>query len=51
MLFKKGYNIIYETYDDNIPYDNFDMIINDNDNDNHNENDIITENNDKWINI
>ena len=43
---KKGYKIIYETDDDNIPNYNFDMILN-----NNNDNFIITENNNKWINI
>jgi hypothetical protein len=39
------YDLIYETDDDNIPYDNFDNILN-----NLNENNIITNDN-KWINV
>lgn len=42
---KKGYSIIYETDDDNIPYDNFDNILQ------YNNIQIITEQNNKWINI
>jgi hypothetical protein len=42
---KKGYKIIYETDDDNIPYDNFDNILQ------YNNLQIITEKNSKWINI
>jgi hypothetical protein len=43
---KKGYKIIYETDDDNIPYDNFDNILQYN-----NIQMIITEQNNVWINI
>ena len=43
---KKEYKIIYETDDDNVPYDNFDNILNFD-----NNLKIITENNSKWINI
>jgi FkbM family methyltransferase len=42
---KKGYKIIYETDDDNIPYDNFDNILN------YNNIKMITEKNNKWINV
>jgi len=42
---KKGYKIIYETDDDNIPYDNFDNILK------YNNLKIITEQNNVWINI
>ena len=42
---KKGYKIIYETDDDNIPYDNFDNILQ------YNDIQMITEKNNKWINI
>jgi len=42
---KKGYTVIYETDDDNIPYDNFDNILN------YNNIKIIREQNNKWINI
>ena len=42
---KKGYKIIYETDDDNIPYDNFDNILE------YNNLQIITEQNNKFINI
>uniref|UniRef100_A0A6C0EU20 Uncharacterized protein n=1 Tax=viral metagenome TaxID=1070528 RepID=A0A6C0EU20_9ZZZZ len=42
---KKGYEIIYETDDDNIPYDNFDNILL------CNNIQIITEQNNRWINI
>ena len=42
---KKGYKIIYETDDDNIPYDNFDNILQ------YNNTKIITEQNNVWINI
>ena len=42
---KKGYKIIYETDDDNIPYDNFDNILQ------YNNLQMITEQNNKWINI
>ena len=42
---KKGYNIIYETDDDNIPYDNFDNILQ------YNNIQMITEQNNTWINI
>lgn len=46
---KKGYKIIYETDDDNIPFDNFDNII-------HDKSDLgqlemITEQDTAWINI
>lgn len=43
---KKGYQIIYETDDDNIPYDNFDNILLKN-----NNTKMITEQNSRWINI
>lgn len=42
---KKGYNVIYETDDDNIPYDNFDTILQ------YNNIQMITEQNNTWINI
>ena len=42
---KKGYKIIYETDDDNIPYDNFDNILQ------FNKIQMITEQNNVWINI
>ena len=42
---KKGYKIIYETDDDNIPYDNFDNILQ------YDKLQMITEQNNKWINI
>ena len=42
---KKGYKIIYETDDDNIPYDNFDNILQ------YNNIQMITEKNNVWINI
>jgi hypothetical protein len=42
---KKGYKIIYETDDDNIPYDNFDTILQ------YNNTKMITEQNNIWINI
>jgi hypothetical protein len=42
---KKGYKIIYETDDDNIPYDNFDNILQ------YNNIQMITEQNNTWINI
>ena len=42
---KRGYKVIYETDDDNIPYDNFDSILN------HNNTHILSEQNTKWINI
>ena len=42
---KKGYTIIYETDDDNIPYDNFDNILQ------YNNIQMITEQNNTWINI
>ena len=42
---KKGYKIIYETDDDNIPYDNFDNILQ------YNNIQMITEENNVWINI
>ena len=42
---KKGYKIIYETDDDNIPYDNFDSILQ------YNNTQMITEPNNVWINI
>ena len=42
---KKGYKIIYETDDDNIPYDNFDSILQ------YNNIKMITEQNNVWINI
>jgi len=43
---KRGYKLIYETDDDNIPYDNFDNILHYN-----NNLQIITEENNVWINI
>ena len=42
---KKGYKIIYETDDDNVPYDNFDNILK------HNNIHMLTEKNNVWINI
>jgi hypothetical protein len=42
---KKGYKIIYETDDDNIPYDNFDNILQ------YNNLKMITEQNNTWINV
>jgi len=42
---KKGYKIIYETDDDNIPYDNFDTILQ------YDNIQMITEQNNTWINI
>ena len=42
---KKGYKIIYETDDDNIPYTNFDSILQ------YNKLQMITEKNNVWINI
>ena len=42
---KKKYKIIYETDDDNIPYDNFDNILQ------QNSLQMITEQNNTWINI
>lgn len=42
---KKGYKIIYETDDDNIPYNNFDNILQ------YNNIQLITEQNNVWINI
>uniref|UniRef100_A0A6C0J651 Methyltransferase FkbM domain-containing protein n=1 Tax=viral metagenome TaxID=1070528 RepID=A0A6C0J651_9ZZZZ len=42
---KKGYNIIYETDDDNIPYDNFDNVLK------IDKNKIISEKSSIWINI
>ena len=42
---KKGYKIIYETDDDNIPYDNFDNILQ------YRNLQMITEQNNVWINI
>ncbi len=42
---KKGYKVIYETDDDNIPYDNFDNILQ------YNNIQMITEQDNKWINI
>lgn len=42
---KKRYKIIYETDDDNIPYDNFDNILQ------YNNIQMITEQNNVWINI
>jgi hypothetical protein len=42
---KKGYKTIYETDDDNIPYDNFDNILN------FDNIQMIYEQNNKWINI
>jgi hypothetical protein len=42
---KKGYKIIYETDDDNIPYDNFDNILQ------YYNLKMITEQNNVWINI
>ena len=42
---KKGYNMIYETDDDNIPHDNFDSILQ------YNNIQMITEQNNTWINI
>lgn len=42
---KKGYTTIYETDDDNIPYDNFDSILH------YKDTQMITEQNSVWINI
>jgi hypothetical protein len=42
---KKGYKIIYETDDDNVPYDNFDNVLQ------YNNLQMITEQNNQWINI
>ena len=42
---KKGYKIIYETDDDNIPYDNFDNVLQ------YNNIQMIKEQNNAWINI
>ena len=42
---KKGYKIIYETDDDNIPYDNFDNVLE------YDNLQMITEKNNKFINI
>ena len=42
---KRGYKVIYETDDDNIPYDNFDNILN------FNNNKMIKEEQNVWINI
>jgi FkbM family methyltransferase len=42
---KKGYKIIYETDDDNIPYDNFDNVLQ------YDNIQMISEKNNKWINI
>jgi hypothetical protein len=42
---KKGYKIIYETDDDNIPYDNFDSVLQ------YKDVRMITERSDRWINI
>ena len=42
---KKGYKIIYETDDDNIPYDNFDNVLQ------YDNLQMITEQNNVWINI
>ena len=42
---KKGYKVIYETDDDNIPYDNFDNILK------FDNLQIIEEQNNRWINI
>lgn len=42
---KYGYNIIYETDDDNIPYDNFDSVL-------HFDNlYMVSDDNNKWMNI
>jgi FkbM family methyltransferase len=43
---KKGYKIIYETDDDNVPHDNFDRVLQCNDG-----LQMITEQNNAWINI
>lgn len=42
---KKGYKIIYETDDDNIPYDNFDSVLE------YNNLVTLTEHSSRWINI
>jgi len=42
---KKGYKVIYETDDDNIPYDNFDTVLQ------YDKLQMITEKNSPWINI
>jgi FkbM family methyltransferase len=46
---KKGYKIIYETDDDNVPHDNFDSVLHHNDNNDGLQ--MITEQNNAWINI
>ena len=45
---KKGYTVIYETDDDNIPYDNFDNILQ---YQQQEKMQLIAEKNNKWINI
>jgi hypothetical protein len=45
---KKGYKLIYETDDDNIPFDDFDSILNYTSDSNMR---MISEQNNKWINI
>lgn len=42
---KRGYKVIYETDDDNIPYSNFDSILQ------YTDLQMITEQNSRWINI
>uniref|UniRef100_A0A6C0E971 Uncharacterized protein n=1 Tax=viral metagenome TaxID=1070528 RepID=A0A6C0E971_9ZZZZ len=42
---KKGYKMIYETDDDNIPYDNFDSILQ------YTNSQMISEKNSLWINV
>jgi hypothetical protein len=42
---KRGYKIIYETDDDNVPYDDFDSVLK------YDNIQMITEQNSKWINI
>ena len=44
---QQDYKVIYETDDDNIPYDDFDSILDFSDNDTS----VITENDSPWINI
>jgi hypothetical protein len=46
---KRGYKIIYETDDDNIPFDDFDKVLNEEDN--NSSQIMIKEQNTRWINI
>ena len=45
---KKGYKMIYETDDDNVPHDGFDRVLH---NDPNDDNQMITEQTNAWINI